>query len=412
MKPSIEVKNLSKRYRIGGGVPNPISFVRRRLANRSNSDNYHWAVKDLSFSLLPGEALGIIGPNGAGKTTVLKLLSRVTKPTSGEVYLDGRFSALIELGAGFHPDLTGRENIYLNGAILGMKRAEIDERFDDIVEFSGIERFLDTPVKRYSSGMYARLGFSIAVYVDPDILLVDEVLAVGDYAFQVKCHERMDELRAGGTTLIFVSHNMDAVRRVCDRGIVMYQGEQVFHGDAAEAIVSYSDAIRKAAKEAELEKPKENGLAQRTMTFEAEISNVRILNDLGESITVAQSGMDVTVLVDVRFHEPISRPIFAIAIRTPDGKRVYATTTKWLEISTPEFYAGERCRIKTRLKLPLLDGTYHLSVNLGAADLSRYYDRIENAVTFQVVDSVEAKGVVDLDAEITFHNLEKVAEST
>ena len=187
--------------------------------------------REVNFELQPGKALGIIGPNGAGKTTILKILAHVTQPTSGEMLINGRLAALIELGAGFHPDLTGRENIYLNGAILGMRKSDIKARFDRIVDFAGIGEFLDTPVvKRYSSGMYARLGFAIAAHVEPQVLLVDEVLAVGDYAFQMKCYARMDELRAAGSSLIFVSHNFEAVRRVCDTGLVMYRGENVFQG--------------------------------------------------------------------------------------------------------------------------------------------------------------------------------------
>ena len=214
---------------------------------------------------------------GQEKPPFFKLLSRVTRPTSGDINVNGRLSALIELGAGFHQDLTGRDNIYLNGTILGMRRSEITSRFDQIVEFAGIGKYLDTPVKRYSSGMYARLGFAIAAHVDPQVLLVDEVLAVGDYAFQIKCYARMEELRRNGATLIFVSHNLEAVRQVCDRGLVMYRGEAIFQGSAPEAVVAYSDAIRQAARQTQVEVPLEEGLSQRIMTFDAEIERVRLL---------------------------------------------------------------------------------------------------------------------------------------
>ncbi|MCA9968835.1 MAG: ABC transporter ATP-binding protein, partial [Anaerolineales bacterium] len=287
-EPSIVVKDLRKRYRIGKGIPSL-----RDLFSRSKSQtgpSYHWALDGVSFELTPGEALGVIGPNGAGKTTILKLLSRVTQPTSGEVRVNGRFSALIELGAGFHPDLTGRENVYLNGAILGMKRAEINARFDEIVAFSGIGDYLDTPVKRYSSGMNARLGFAIAAHIDPDVLLVDEVLAVGDHAFQMKCYARMDELRARGTSLIFVSHNMEVVRRVCDRGLVMYRGKPIFHGTSADAVIAYSDAVRQAARAAQDDVPKEDGLSQRTMTFDAEIERVQLLDGDGQVLQQLRAG--------------------------------------------------------------------------------------------------------------------------
>jgi len=406
MQPAILVKNLAKRYRLGGKLP-PIWPMFRRDEDKP-SENYHWAVNDVNFEVNPGEALGIIGPNGAGKTTILKLLSKVTRPTSGQIHVNGRFSALIELGAGFHPDLTGRENVYLNGIILGMKRTEIEQRFDQIVEFAGIGRYLDTPVKRYSSGMYARLGFSIAAHVDPDILLVDEVLAVGDYAFQVKCHARMDELRSRGTALILVSHNMDAVRRVCDRGLVMYRGEAIFQGSSAESVVAYSDAIREAARDAQNAVPTEGGLAQRVMTFDAEIKNVFLMNENGERISVVPSGSRVFVVLEICSAKDVHSPIIALAIRTPDGQRVYASTTKWLEQETPDFVAGECWRVEYALDLPLLNGSYDLSVNIGSSDFKHYYDRIENALSFEIVNSVNAKGIVDLDAEVNFRKMEPV----
>lgn len=406
MPPAILVNNLTKCYRLGGKLP-PIWPVSASIYEK-NAENYHWAVKDVNFEVNPGEALGIIGPNGAGKTTILKLLSKVTHPTSGQIQVNGRFSALIELGAGFHPDLTGRENVYLNGIILGMRRSEIEARFDQIVDFAGIGRYLDTPVKRYSSGMYARLGFSIAAHVDPDILLVDEVLAVGDYAFQVKCHARMDELRSRGTALILVSHNMDAVRRVCDRGLVMYRGEAIFQGTSAESVVAYSDAIREAAREAQNAVPSEGGLAQRVMTFDAEIKNVMLLDENGERVSVVPSGSRVSVILDISATNKIHQPIIALAIRTPDGQRVYATTTKWLNVETPDFSAGERWQVEYSLDVPLLNGSYDLSVNIGSSDFKHYYDRLENALSFEVVDSVNAKGIVDLDAEVRFQKLEPV----
>ncbi|MDQ3249908.1 MAG: ABC transporter ATP-binding protein, partial [Chloroflexota bacterium] len=362
------------------------------------------AVNEVSFALQPGEAMGIIGPNGAGKTTILKLLASVTYPTSGNIHVNGRSSALIELGAGFHPDLTGRENIFLNGTILGMRRAEIRARFDQIVEFAGIGAFLDTPVKRYSSGMYARLGFSIAAHVDPDVLIVDEVLAVGDYSFQQRCHARMDELRARGTALIFVSHDMDAIRRVCDRGFVMYRGNNIFQGSAAEAVVAYSDAVRNAARSVQ-STTSEGGLAERVMTFDAEIEGVTLLDANRRPVSVVQSGASVTVGVDVKFHKDVEEPIFSFTIRTTDGRIVYDTTTRWKKIRTPNFVAGERCQVEYSLDLPLLEGEYDLGVDVIATDFSHYYDRLERAMGFWVKSADGAQGLVDLDAKVAFHRL-------
>ena len=189
----------------------------------------------------PGAALGLVGPNGSGKTTSLKLLSRITFPSAGRVHINGRISALIELGAGFHPDLTGRENVYLNGTILGMKKHEIDKRFDQIVDFSGIERFIDTPVKRYSSGMYVRLGFSVAAHVEPDVLLVDEVLAVGDAQFRQKCARRIEELQSIGTTIVFVAHNLYLVRSVCDQAVFLLKGQVQQQGTVDDVLNRYEN---------------------------------------------------------------------------------------------------------------------------------------------------------------------------
>jgi lipopolysaccharide transport system ATP-binding protein len=400
---AIRLKNVSKRYRIGGGLPNLWVMLGFNSKMRPGED--HWAVKDLTFQLEPGEALGIIGPNGAGKTTILKLLSYITKPSSGEIEVNGRFSALIELGAGFHPELTGRENVFLNGTILGMKRSEIKARFDEIVAFAGIGHYLDTPVKRYSSGMYARLGFAIAAHVDPQVLLVDEVLAVGDHAFQMKCHARMDELRSNGTSLIFVSHNMEAVRRVCDRGLVMYGGQPIFQGTAVEAVLAYSEAVREAAREEEVNVPVNGGLSARTFTFDAEIERTCLLDMGGRPVNLLTSGEVVYVAMDVCFHRAVDNPIFAFFIQTPDGRLVYNTTTRWMNVPTGQFYAGERCQVLFSINARLLDGEYELGVDIASAELSHYYDRQERATTFWVKGGNGAKGLVDLDAQINIKQL-------
>jgi ABC-type polysaccharide/polyol phosphate transport system ATPase subunit len=401
MTPSICVEHLTKRYKIGQGVSLRSLWPGHRSAGE---EQYHWAVQDVNFKLDPGEALGIIGPNGAGKTTILKLLSGVTRPTSGKISMNGRFSALIELGAGFHPDLTGRENIYLNGTILGMRRSDIQARFDQIVDFAGIGQYLDTPVKRYSSGMHARLGFSIAAHIDPEILLVDEVLAVGDHAFQMKCYARMDELRANGTSLIFISHNMQAVRRVCDRGMVMYAGKPIFQGSADDAVVAYSDAVRKAAfRTSAKTTPATNGLAQRVMTFDIEVEKVALLDAQSHApINVLQSGQEVILALEVVCQENVAHPIFGFSIRTMDGRLLYNATTKWLNIETPCLTANQRFRTEFRFQVPLLDGQYELGVDAASADLSHYYDRLERALTFTVKDSTGARGLVDLGAQVSF----------
>jgi len=249
MKPIIRVENLGKRYRLGtrqasyGTLRDVIANTfRSPVGGRRNgkpSANTFWALKDISFEVEPGEILGIIGRNGAGKSTLLKLLSRVTVPTVGRIELYGRLGSLLEVGTGFHPELTGRENIYLNGAILGMKRREIKRRFEEIVAFSEIEKFLDTPVKWYSSGMYMRLAFAVAAHLDPEVLVVDEVLAVGDAAFQKKCMGKMDTVAKTGRTVLFVSHNVTAMQSLCSRAIWIDQGQIVRDGEPREVIANY-----------------------------------------------------------------------------------------------------------------------------------------------------------------------------
>ncbi len=405
---TIEFNQVSKRYRIGRETSLRALFKRDRMYEE---DGFHWAVKDVDFRLQPGESLGIIGPNGAGKTTILKLLSKVTYPTNGEIRVNGRFSALIELGAGFHPELTGRENIYLNGTILGMKRAEIKARFDQIVDFADIGKYLDTPVKRYSSGMYARLGFAIAAHVDPDVLLVDEVLAVGDYAFRAKCYTRMDELRKKGTTLIFVSHNMEDVRRVCDRGLVMFRGEKAFEGPANQSVAEYANVLRQNASQQERQLALQgDGLSQRRMTHGAKIEKVELIGEDGIAKKVVQSGETVYILVEVQFLEDADSPVFAPTLYSSNGEVIYDTSTRVLGIQTPNFRAGERVMVKYKLDIHLLDGVYHLATDLAYSDLSLYYDFYPDALSFLVVGGDKAKGMVNLNAGVSFEPVHQSAE--
>src|SRR5215208_2773574 len=245
----LELKKVSKKYRIRRKAEASSSFLRKLVSLRKRKEDF-WALKDISFSVQRAEALGIIGHNGAGKSTILKLLSRITTPSSGEIMINGRLSALIEVGSGFHPELTGRENIYLNGSILGMLRREITKKLDSIVDFAELRQFIDTPVKRYSSGMYVRLGFSIAAHLDPDILLLDEVLAVGDASFQRKCIQRITELKENGTTIVFISHDLRSVQKLCDRVILLKKGRIEADGGPEETIALYQSSSQQLASEA------------------------------------------------------------------------------------------------------------------------------------------------------------------
>lgn len=255
MKPIIRVENLSKRYRIGArqthnSLRDTVAALVRSPLNRPRNgepiaDETIWALKDVSFQVAPGEVIGIIGRNGAGKSTLLKILSRITKPTKGRVALNGRVGSLLEVGTGFHSELTGRENVFLNGAILGMSRKEIERKFDEIVAFAETERFLDTPVKHYSSGMTVRLAFAVAAHLEPEILIVDEVLAVGDASFQKKCLGKMNEISSAGRTVLFVSHDLGAVNALCKRAILLHEGSIVMSGSAVEVSAYYLNRANK-----------------------------------------------------------------------------------------------------------------------------------------------------------------------
>ncbi len=279
MNKVIKFDNVSKKYRLGLSRTGLPSLVSRWLKNpikrslkRSDTDAIIWAVRDVSFDVESGQSLALIGPNGAGKTTILKLISRITRPTMGTITTHGRLSALIELGAGFHPDLTGRENIHLNGALLGMTKGEIAQRFDEIVAFSELEEFLDTPLKRYSSGMAVRLGFSVASCIDPEILLVDEVLAVGDQSFRQKCVKRIRDLVNDGTSIIFVSHNLWLIQAVCSSAIYIDRGQVIYSGNTSEAIGMYDRNINeRRAREFD-----QNIMDQPDSRSEIDITNIEI----------------------------------------------------------------------------------------------------------------------------------------
>lgn len=256
--PIIQVKHLSKQYKIGvdttyktlsESITNILKSPLKTIRNNNRQNEIFWALKDINFEVNRGEVVGIIGRNGAGKSTLLKILSRITQPTEGEVVLRGRVGSLLEVGTGFHPELTGRENIYFNGAILGMKKREMDDKFDDIVKFAEIEKFLDTPVKRYSSGMYVRLAFAVAAHLEPEILIIDEVLAVGDAAFQKKCLGKMEEVAKGGRTVLFVSHNMTAITQLCRKGIWINEGRIKQTGLSYDIVEAYLSTQNKQIAE-------------------------------------------------------------------------------------------------------------------------------------------------------------------
>lgn len=302
----VRVENLGKRYFLGHQKSGDLRQTFRQgiesiTRKRSSKKEEFWALKDLNFEIKRGEVVGIIGRNGAGKSTLLKILSRITHPTTGRFEIDGRVSSLLEVGTGFHFELTGRENIFLNGTILGMRRSEIKSKFDEIVAFSGVENFLDTPVKHYSSGMRVRLAFSIAAHLEPEILIVDEVLAVGDAEFQKKCLGKMDEVsKKEGRTILFVSHNLAAVLHLCKRGIVLSGGKMIADTDATNAVDVYTESI------AGLNEAIETSV-ERQGSGDVKFSDLFITNDRGEKIDYVLAGTDINVVVKLKVNRPVDK---------------------------------------------------------------------------------------------------------
>ena len=371
-EPALELRSVYKKFKKGEGfdslrdlIP---GFFKNSILNKK-TDILHgkefWALEDVSFLVERGEALGIIGPNGAGKSTILKLLSGIIKPTKGVIIVKGRLSALIEVGAGFHPDLTGRENIYLNAAILGMKKHEIEKKMDRIIDFSGISEFIETPVKRYSSGMYARLGFSIAVHVEPEILLVDEILSVGDYSFQGKCIIKMNEILKGGTTVIFISHNMESVLSLCNRAVLLSEGRIVITGDPAEVIAEY----HKAGGSWSPKLSEEKKALIKDVSFEGVDSFSKPL-DPG---THMKCKMKIECVNDCKLS-----PGFFL---THHGSFVFDTTYARMTGKVISLSAGDAVELVWEIDLNLPKGNYDLGLHLEDVDTGRYHEhsfRVEN----------------------------------
>ena len=359
---AIRVEGLGKRYCLGERsasyrtLRETIMGLGRALGRRRGRGDTIWALKDVSLEVRRGEVLGVIGHNGAGKTTLLKILSRITEPTTGRVELHGRVGSLLEVGTGFHPELTGRENIFLNGAILGMKRLEIERKFDEIVAFAEVERFLDTPVKHYSSGMYVRLAFAVAAHLEPEILLVDEVLAVGDAAFQKKCLGKLGEVARGGRTVLFVSHNLAMVEHLCTRGILLCKGSIARDGDVVEAIEVYMSAMDLPTT-ASLE-----SRADRRGVGKVRFSGVELLDGELAPFPAAVSGAPLIVRLHYQYDHPqvLGCARFSLAVRR-HGKLYFLTSTDM--VSEDELMIRGRgfidCRINT---LPLSPGSYSLEI--------------------------------------------------
>lgn len=314
------VESLSKRYRIQSQVDAQENSRGQRPGRIKIETKDFWALRDVNFEVARGESLGIIGHNGAGKSTILKILSNITTPTTGKITISGRIAALLEVGSGFHPELTGRENVFLSGSILGMRRSEIASQFDSIVSFAGLERFIEIPVKRYSSGMYVRLGFSVAAHLNPDILLLDEVLAVGDRAFQQKCKQRIGELHRQGMTMIFISHDLTAVREICSRALLLHRGKIEANGPTDDVIRRYADV---ATSQASFEETAQFRGEQRR----AELTGVEFLGSTGQRCDSIGTGQPFTCRVDYLVRQAIPGGAIAVYFVNPAGEIVTEFTT-------------------------------------------------------------------------------------
>jgi lipopolysaccharide transport system ATP-binding protein len=397
MAPIIEAVSLSKKFLLGAQRRDDsfreflvhsaqASWRALRFAPKNGaSSNWMWALQDVNFGIEPGEVVGIIGSNGAGKSTLLKILSRITDPTDGYVRLRGRVASLLEVGTGFHPDLTGRENIYLNGVMLGMTKAEVESKFDEIVAFAELEKFLDTPVKRYSSGMYVRLGFAVAAHLDPEILIVDEVLAVGDMAFQKKCLGKMGEFGESGRTILFVSHNLRAILSLCKRGIVLEKGRVTFDGDAKSAAEYYAHAVAGEKTESHASSFDLSDVSGRAQQFKPLVRKLDITVADGKPFT-GELPIGGAMQFRIEIELPGSSSNFDARINFVDlyGQVIFAARSSF----EPHRDWGERSGLQQFVceipSLPLTPGDYRIDIALVTDD--RVLDYVEAACRLRIVD--------------------------
>jgi ABC-2 type transport system ATP-binding protein len=385
----IELHGVGKRYTKYEDRPTLVNALRRRRTTRSHL----WAVRGVDLHVERGESIGVLGRNGAGKSTMLQMLAGVTAPTEGVLTVRGRVAPLISVGVGFHPELTGRENVFVNGTVLGMSKAMLERRFDDIVQFAELEKFIDTPVKFYSSGMFVRLGFSVAVEADPDILLIDEVLAVGDFNFQLRCFERMEQIRSNGTTLVVVSHNLNAVRGFCDRTVLLHQGEKVFDGPTFEGIGRYYQTLGAAPKEEDGEPlPGEVGRERDTV----EVLGFELHSSAGRPTAHLHSGDEGIFRMHVRALRDVDEPFIGFTIASESGVAVYSDTNR--PTPFPPLKAGESATVDIKVRLALAVGgfTASSSVHRTQGEGSVLLARAE-PIQFFVSGRGMASGLADLE---------------
>jgi ABC-2 type transport system ATP-binding protein len=386
---AIEVDGVWKTFRI---FHNRNSTLKQAvLRRRRETFEEFWALRDVSFGIPAGSSFGIIGANGAGNSTMLKVLARILVPDKGAVRVDGRVSALLELGAGFHPELSGRENVFLNGNILGMSSSSLRSKFDEIVSFSGLEEFIDQPVKTYSSGMFARLGFSVAVAVEPDVLLVDEVLAVGDEQFQRRCTEKMGEIRSSGRTVVFVSHGLAQVQQLCDHAVWLDKGEVQVVGDTNKVVQAYLESVTTSYR-------LDDRGRQRTGSGEIQLE-VELLPDPLEEPVV--TGSPLTVRMHWMAEQTVENLVFGFSIRAADGYEISGSSNV-LQVTTSSLGPGEGWLDYTIPRVMLLPGSYHVSAAITEHPSGHVFDHSPNIVEFDVAPRPESEietGIVTFDGQ-------------
>jgi lipopolysaccharide transport system ATP-binding protein len=378
----IEFHNVSKQYIIHHQRSRSLQEILINLFRRSRTSSREefWALREVDFRVSAGQTFGLIGANGSGKSTALKLLARIIYPTMGQVIVDGKVAALLELGTGFHPDLTGRENVYLNGSIIGLSKKTIQRRFDEIVNFAELEQFIDVPVRNYSSGMLMRLGFAVATHIDADVLLIDEVLAVGDQVFQSKCYDHIAKLRKAGVTILFVSHDLSAVQNLCEKAIWLNQGAVAASGDT-ESVVNAYRAWSWQRKEARLDGPTPG---QRWGSGEVEITQVILCDKAGKPTQTFVPGEPFHVRFRYVAHKPIEHPAFGIGIFTQNGENITAPNSVWSGYRI-DVIQGEGEAQYSLESLPLQPGSYQLTCAIYDHHVIHAYDHHHRMYTFNVL---------------------------
>ena len=399
-------QNISKRYRL---YAKPSDRIREALPFAQARHEDFWALRDVNLEIAQGETLGIVGPNGGGKSTLLQILCGILEPTTGRVVRKGRVAALLELGAGFNPEFSGRENIFLNGEIMGLTRPQIEASLPSIERFAGIGPFLDRPVKTYSSGMHVRLAFSVAIHVEPDILVVDEALAVGDAVFANRCVRKFQELQESGVTVVFVSHDLGLVKQVCDRAIYIQDGRIQAEGDPSLVINRYVGAVLEKQRDWAAQKPAEQpaGLtpSHRHGDRIGEVMEVELLGANGEPTRAVATGEAVTVRVRSQFHGEQPEPMVGILIRTRTGLEVYGTNTKVEESPLPPCAAGDTVEVEFRFECRLTPQEYTVTVATQHPS-GHSHDWLDDAIAFRVIDAKARAGVANLETQVTVRKTE------